>query len=82
MSERTDSEILKMKESRRSRSARIAETALEAIRHIENGSFEAVEEALADCQDGICELKQAINQDKKKRRARKHDSIAQTSPVG
>jgi len=42
-----------------------------ACAHIENGSFEFVEAALADCKDGLCELQETIRQDKNKRRARK-----------
>jgi len=62
---------------RRALIKKVAETAAIAIEHIENGSFELVEQALTECKDDLCQMGQTIKQDKKKRRGRKNEIIAQ-----
>ena len=75
-------QISRFREIRKNLAKQLAQAASVAVAHIENGSFEVVEEALMNCQAGICEMKETIKTDKKKRRARKHDTTAQTSQAG
>lgn len=81
MSEKPEQEIAKCRAIRKEQIEKISALAGTADAHIENGSFEMVEQALVECQEQMCEMKETMRQDRKKRRAR-NDTVATTSPPG
>jgi hypothetical protein len=64
----TKAKLAEMKKLRKDLASKLAKSAQDAVGHFENGSFEVVEQALVDCMEGICELKERIEKTSKKRR--------------
>lgn len=81
MSDTTEREVAKCRATRKKQMEKLSELAIVVDAHIENGSFEVVEQALVECKDQVCEIQETMRQDRKKRRAR-NDTVATTSPPG
>lgn len=68
-------ELKRLRELRKNLANKLAKSAEAAIEHIENGSYELVEEALVECQESICELKDKLEAKKNKGRVRNAEQI-------
>lgn len=78
----TAAELKRLRELRKNLASKLAASAEAVIGHIENGSYELVEEALVECQAGICELRDKIEAKKNKRRTRNAERTEQASQAG
>ena len=78
----TAEELKKLRELRKNLANKLAKSTEATIGHIENGSYELVEEALIECQEGICDLRDKLAAKSTKRRTRNAETIKQASQAG
>lgn len=68
-------ELKRLRELRKDLANKLAKSAEEAMAHIENGSYDLIEEALIECQASICGLRDKLEEKKNKRHKRNAESI-------